>query len=207
MPVINLYSNEKIKFPNGYFMRQVLSFKVLDIILIISLRIGPEQTRTEMENILRIYFSGFSIVRSSIMNNSSSNLSRPFERMKSQEITRDNSFNKSFSRGAFKVRASLATFNPTRHFSTSKENVLLNNSSGSMSIIDKDNLSEEMNSFDEYLKYSIDQTTNEIVGSSLKNNSTLAKRLSLAGSSEAYKFRSQSFGLLSLNNEGIFKFF
>lgn len=194
MPVINLYSNDKIKFPNGSAMRQSLSFKVLDIMLIISLRIGPEQTRIEMERVMKSFFSGFSLVRSNVM----SSISKPLVIEKMKNTLAPDSNRAGLARGAFKARASIVSFNYQRQYSTSKENVLLNNS-GSISILDKDNLSEEMNSYDEYLKLSYDQSTNEIVGSSLKTGTS--KRLSLAGSSEAYKYRTQSFGLLSLNNE------
>ena len=179
-------------------MRQVLSYKVLDILLIISLRIGPEQTRIEMDKTLKTFFNGFSQVRSSVMNTSSI-LTKPLiiERMKNSQ--EQNANKNSLARGTYKARASIASFNHQRQFSIPKDNILLN-SIGGISILEKDNLSDEMNSFDEYLKYSYDQTTNEIIDSSLKANN---KRLTLASSSEVYKFRSQSFGLLSLNNEGI----
>ncbi len=198
LPVINLYSNEKTKFPNGYAMRQVLSYKVLDIVLMISLRLGPEQTRLEMEKTLKAFFNGFSLVRSSVMNTSSL-LTRPLfiERMRGNGQEIGTQSKNSLAKGAFKARASIASFNYQRQFSSSKDNILLNNSGGSVSLLEKENLSDEMNSFDEYLKYSYDQNTNEIIGSSLKT-----KRLSLASSTETYKNRSQSFGLLSLNNEG-----
>lgn len=67
LPAISLYSNVNIKFPNGYLMRQAIAYKILDIILLLSLRIGPEQTRIEMEATLKAYFSGFSLVRSKLM--------------------------------------------------------------------------------------------------------------------------------------------
>ena len=67
LPCIGLYSSEKIKFPNGCLMRQAIAYKILDIILLLSLRIGPEQTRIEMEATLKAYFSGFSLVRSKVM--------------------------------------------------------------------------------------------------------------------------------------------
>jgi activator of HSP90 ATPase len=157
-----------------------------------------------MEKTLKAYFNGFSLVRSSVMN-SSSMLTLPLiiERMKNNGQDIGGGQNKNtLARGAFKARASIASFNYQKQFSTSKDNILLNNSGGSASLLDKENLSDDMNSFDEYLKYSYDQTTNEIIGSSLK-----AKRLSLASSSDTYKYRSQSFGLLSLNNEGQFSLF
>jgi hypothetical protein len=181
-------------------MRQVLSYKVLDIILMISLRLGPEQTRIEMEKTLKAFFNGFSLIRSSVMN-SSSLLTLPLiiERMRSNGQEIGGQSKNSLARGAFKARASITSFNYQRQISASKDNILLNNSGGSASLLEKENLSDDMNSFDEYLKYSYDQNTNEIIGSSLKT-----KRLSLAGSSETYKYRSQSFGLLSLNNDGWF---
>lgn len=213
--MINLYSNEKIKFPNGYLMRQVLSYKTLDIILLMSLRIGPEQTRIEMERVLKAFFNGFSLVRSSIMNPSVSftkALRSDKSISSSQEIV-NQQFKTSVSRGAFKARASIVSFNHQRlnnsNLSNSKENLLSsnNNNNNNSSFSEKDLFNDEMNSFDEYLKFSYDQTTNEIVGSSLKpNNIGLGtnnnKRLSLSTTGATYKYRTQSFGLLSLNNEG-----
>ena len=61
-PTIRLYSNDKTKFPNASLTRQVLAYKTLDIILILSLRIGPEQTRIEMEMALKLYFDVFTQV-------------------------------------------------------------------------------------------------------------------------------------------------
>jgi hypothetical protein len=89
-----------------------------------------------------------------------------------------------------------------------------NNFENSMSTVGGDNsISKESyneeeltNSFEEYLKLSYDQSTDQITGSSLKK-SQLLKRPSInvqpPSSSSSYKYRSQSFGLLSLtNNEG-----
>jgi len=105
LPIIKLYSNEKAKFPNGYLSRQVLAFKILDIMLILSLRIGPEQTRIEMGRTLRTYFDGFSLVRSVVSANMQS---KPLQI--GTNDTKNN--NKSpMNRGIFKARASLVNFN------------------------------------------------------------------------------------------------
>ena len=192
MPVISLYTNEQIKFPNGYAMRQVLAFKILDIILILSLRIGPEQTRIEMEKVLRKYFDGFSLVRSSIMN-SSMLASKPVRIEELNKNERSTKYPYS-TRDVFKARPSIVSFSNHRSSLGSKDNnLLLNNSAIVESNSSKDTISD-LSSYDEYLKYSYDQSTNEITGSSLKNSSDVVKR---------HKYRSQSFGLLSLNNEGM----
>ncbi|CAF0855447.1 unnamed protein product [Brachionus calyciflorus] len=177
IPVINLYSNSKMKFPNGYLMRQALAFKTLDILLLLSLRIGPEQTRILMEQVLRAFFSSFSQVRSNIMNPSL---------FPSRPIRIDNESKSTNTKNSFiKARASIMSFNNQRRqepFTISTENKELI-------------VSDDLNSFDEYLKFSYDPSTNEIIDSPLKTS----KRLAL--SSAGPKYRTQSFGLLSLNNE------
>ena len=194
--MISLYTNEQIKFPNGYAMRQVLAFKILDIILILSLRIGPEQTRIEMEKVLKKYFDGFSLVRSNIMN-SSMLATKPVRIEELNKNERSTKYPYS-TRDVFKARTSIVSFSNHRNSLGSKDNnLLLNNSAVVESDSSKDTVSD-LSSYDEYLKYSYDQSTNEITGSSLKNSSGEIKR---------YKYRSQSFGLLSLNSEGILTIF
>lgn len=202
LPVINLYSNERIKFPNGYLMRQVLAFKILDIILILSFRIGPEQTRIEMEKILKAYFNGFSQVRSNIMD---------YSLLSTKPVKIDLNANKtlkhSLSRGASKARASIVSIEFRNHRNNSipkDSNMLLNTSGGNTSDLSgsKENLND-VNSFEDFVKFSYDQNTNEIIGSSLKQSSINDTNNNNSGiRMAAYRFRSQSFGLLSLSNEG-----
>lgn len=97
LPVIRLYSNEKMKFPNGHMMRLALAYKILDIMLLISYRIGPEQTRIEMSHIFRIYFSGFDqvkYVKSPVVTNSNVDVTTKL----------------SLSRSTIKARTSIVSF-------------------------------------------------------------------------------------------------
>jgi hypothetical protein len=178
LPIIKLYSNEKAKFPNGYLSRQVLAFKILDIMLILSLRIGPEQTRIEMGRVLRTYFDGFSLVRSVISANIQS---KPLQIGKSE--TRNN--NKStMNRGIFKARASLVNFNNQKlsGFTPGSTNETLNERDGS---------------FDDYIKYSFDSTTNEVISSSFKKH-----QMETETQRASFKLRSNSFSIL--HNQGEF---
>ena len=212
IPVIGLYSNEKIKFPNGHLMRRVVAYKVLDIILLLSLRIGPEQTRIEMGRVIKTFFEGFSLVHANVMGFAIP-VSKP---LKIQPPNQTQGSKNNSVKNYYKPRASIA-FAPLAHqkaSSSAKENILL--SGGILDLVAKESFSDEtaINSFDEYLKYSYDQSTNEIVGSSLKTSNQVNKRLpssalSVAATNTTYKFRSQSIGLLSLNSDGkkIFKLF
>ena len=138
-------------------MRQAIAFKVLDIILLLSLRIGPEQTRIEMEFILKAYFNAFNLVRNTIINQKPITTSKPL-------IIRQSA--------TFKPRSSIVAFSHSNNSFRNK------------------------NSFDEYLKFSYDKSTNEIIGSSIKadtiNSDTDTE-------TTAYKYRTHSIGLLSLN--------
>ena len=71
LPVIRLYSNEQVRFPNGCAARQVLAYKLLDVMLITSVRIGAEQTRIEMRDTLRTYFAAFTTHRNFTLTNKS----------------------------------------------------------------------------------------------------------------------------------------
>ncbi len=119
----------------------------------------------------------------------------------------DKTLKHSFSRGASKARASIVSieFRNHRNNSIPKDtNMLLNTSAGNTSDLSgsKENLSD-VNSFEDFVKFSYDQNTNEIIGSSLKQSSiTDANNNSSGMRMAAYRFRSQSFGLLSLSNEG-----
>ncbi|RNA20175.1 WD repeat-containing 81-like, partial [Brachionus plicatilis] len=161
IPVIKLYSNMKLKFPNGYLMRQALAFKTLDIILILSLRIGLEQTRILMKEALKFFFDSFSQVRFNIMNPSVFP-SKPIQIKSESKFTSKASF--------LKPRVSIMSFNQR---------------GSKQELASKDLLASDE---DDYLKVSVD----------LSNNS-VGKGIEL--SSSGTKFRTQSFGLLSLNNE------
>jgi len=207
LPVINFYSNDRTKFPSGYLMRQVLAFKVLDIILILSLRIGPEQTRIELEKVLRAYFHGFSQVRSSIMDHSVLRTTSASKPVKIEQLNADEKSltNKKFnlSRGASKARASIVEIEFRHHRNSSLSKDILNNSNNTSAISDsssKENL-DDVNSFEDFVKFSYDQNTNEIIGSSLKNSNTTPDSSNANMRLAAYRLRSQSYGLLSLSNE------
>ena len=198
LPVIKLYSNEKIKFPNGHKMRQVLAYKVLDIILLLSLRIGPEQTRTEMETTLKAYFNVFSLVRSYIFS-SENIISKPVQiEQRKNENSRVGfiTAKQSFSRvGSINYKGRNSTFAKSQQYSKDFVQSFISTSD----LNDSMDNSDPINSYDDFLKYSYDQTTNEIVGSSIKsivNEHTVKQTLNIP-----YKFRSQSIGLLSLNDD------
>jgi len=145
-PVILLYSNfETIKFPSGVLMRQCIAFKVLDIILLLSLRIGPEQTRIEMEFIIKAYFDAFSLVGNSKLVSSC----KPSTAIKNSIQIK---------------RQSIVAFN-----------------------------------IDEYLKFSYDKSTNEIIGSSLGSKLGSSSDTTSDASDQTTKYRTHSIGLLSLN--------
>ena len=209
VPVINLYSNERVKFPNSYLIRQVLAYKILDIILILSLRIGPEQTRIELEKILKTYFDGFSQVRARIMDHSLFKTSSASKPVKIDQSNADEKSNKklTLSRGASKARASIVEieFRHHRNSSLSKDtSMFLNNPNTNNTTGDLNSSKEtldDVNSFEDFVKFSYDQSTNELIGSSLKNSSITTDSNNINTRLGAYRFRSQSYGLLSLSNE------
>jgi hypothetical protein len=212
MPTIKLYSNDKIKFPNCHTVRQVIAYKILDIIFLISLRIGPEQTRTELETIFKIFFDGFTAVWNS-------NITKPVDIVSETEAESPPT---SGLNRKFKARASIASI--LRH-KQSKSNATESTNRQYLTVTsDSDNLNDEsMNELDidDFYKFSYDQTTNELTGSTVRTLSTLST-ISTSGKLNANtvsptsnsgnnnsttkhhphhrKNRSQSFGLLSLNN-------
>lgn len=141
-------------------MRQALAYKILDIILLISLRIGPEQTRIEMTHILRVFFDGFNQVKSTLQSPATNqSLQSP------RGVTETTPSSATRARSAFKARTSIVSFDQTggtRRFVPPTSNSTDLNSS-----VSNDNASND-DSFDEYLKFSYDQSTNEIIGSSLR---------------------------------------
>lgn len=170
LPVISLYSNEKIKFPNGYLMRQVLAYKILDIILLLSLRIGPEQTRIEMETTLKAYFDAFSLVRSKILSfKTKSFTSKPvrIEKQKSSGVPTAGLISKqTFSRvGSSHYKTRNSVFARTQQHS--KDSIIQSFISTSELNDSMENSNEQMNmianSYDDFLKYSYDKSTDEIV--------------------------------------------
>ena len=218
MPIIKIYTNNKIKFPSGHLVRQVLAYKILDIVLIISLRIGPEQTRIELEHILVAYFNGFNLVRSKIMNKENSSVLTT--NTVSTSVESQPKLSSSFSRpgGFFKNRFFGNRSNQAAVQSNSTQPIAAQTKDNKSIKIEKENL-EELDSFDGYLKYSYDQSTNEFIGSSFKTNnmnemnsnisannginSNNINRFSTLGSlvASSRRFRSQSFGLLRMNND------
>ncbi len=210
LPVIGLYSNSKFKFPNGSLTRQVLAYKILDIILILSLRIGPEQTRIEMEHTLKAYFDVFSLIRSRLQNFFSPH-SRPLLQQPKRietpkpisipiKSTASNLISKhAFSRvGSYKSRNSVFARNQhhSKEFiqsfiSSSELNESIENNNTNSS---SDNI-QPVNSYDDFLKYSYDQATNEIVSQQVRPNPPTGSK------DRVYKYRSHSIGLLSLNDE------
>ncbi len=149
--------------------------------LILSLRIGPEQTRIEMGRVLRTYFDGFSLVRSVVSANVQS---KPVQISKS--VTKN--INKSaVNRGIFKARASIVNFNNQKlsEFTPGSANENLNASDGSV---------------DDYIKYSFDSITNDLISSSFKNHQT-----EIETQRASFKLRSNSFGILQ--NQGKSSFF
>lgn len=111
--MINLLSNESVKFPNGSLTRQALAFKVLDIILLLGYRIGPEQTRIEMEFILKAYFNSFYLVRNTILNQTSNqalSTSKPLVIKRNQSV--------------FKQRTSIVAFSNSSYHRTTSKNSL-----------------------------------------------------------------------------------
>ena len=204
--MIRLYSNEKVKFPNGPGMRQALAYKILDIILLISLRIGPEQTRIELTYLLRVFFDGFNQVKSTLQQSPSINQS-PSVRQAETSVSSIR------TRSAFKARTSIVSFDQTgvRRFVATNQSTDLNNSAANNSAAAAnkdqnllDNSTNELNdSFDEYLKFSYDQSTNEIVGSSLKAANVIGSKN--FSSPETSRYRGSNFGILEQpenNNDG-----
>lgn len=215
-------------------MRQTLAYKILDIILLVSYRIGPEQTRLEMERIIREYFKGFDLVKASLAINSlgnnnnntttttqsPSNTSAILNTTTASATTTTTTA--STRRSAFKARTSIVSFDQSSNrrymSSNSKNNPPGSNAAGSGNPTNElmntsGGLTDLLNdSFDEYLKFSYDEATNEIVGSSLRpsqqqqasavaaassSSTTAAAKSSLNESADAQKYRTASFGLLS----------
>ena len=61
-PLLKLLCANHISFPSGSLARKVLSYKIIDILYIISLRIGFEMTREHMTIVLQKFFAAFNKV-------------------------------------------------------------------------------------------------------------------------------------------------
>ena len=62
LPLLKIVSNQHISFPSGSAGRSVICFKIIDVLYIISLRIGFEMTRENMTFILQKFFAAFNRV-------------------------------------------------------------------------------------------------------------------------------------------------
>ena len=54
--LIALISNPKIGFPSGSLSRSVICYKIIDVMVVVSLRIGFEMTRKMMTTLLKRFF-------------------------------------------------------------------------------------------------------------------------------------------------------
>ncbi|XP_013406370.1 WD repeat-containing protein 81 isoform X2 [Lingula anatina] len=61
-PTIELLSSTTISFPSGGHVRKLLCYKVVDVIYLICLRIGFEQTRQHMSQVMQCFFQVFDLV-------------------------------------------------------------------------------------------------------------------------------------------------
>ena len=62
--LIALISNPKIGFPSGSLSRSVICYKIIDVMVMVSLRIGFEMTRKMMTTLLKRFFACFDTVHS-----------------------------------------------------------------------------------------------------------------------------------------------
>ena len=60
--LIGLISNAKIGFPSGALARSVICYKIIDVMVMVSLRIGFEMTRKMMTTLLKRFFACFDVV-------------------------------------------------------------------------------------------------------------------------------------------------
>ena len=180
LPAIKINGNIEIKFPNGCLIRNILSYKLLDILLLISLRLGRENTRVEMEVIFRTFFDSFSIHN----NHQPSTPNSSFISSITSSIVNNNSP---------KVTAENQQTKPLL-IEKKKKNEVENNPINSFKSLLSSDKHLEDNNEEVYYKLSYNQSNNEITGSSFKPD-----KLNPAVDT---KFRSQSFTLLSFNNEG-----
>lgn len=169
-----------------------------------------------MARVIRAYFEGFDLIKSSLQMTSSLNTHSPSIPTTHHPITTNSASSVFTRRSAFKSRPSIVSFDQT---STRRFIPPNNTPSGETTNQNDLNISESArtdlsDSFDEYLKFSYDHSTNEIIGSSLKPQSVndspnlTVENKQVAESSVSQKYRTTSFGLLSEQyneNEGILK--
>ena len=62
LPLIKLVSSVHVSFPSGAQGRRVLCYKLIDLLYILSLRIGFEMTRQHMTFVLQKFFVAFNKV-------------------------------------------------------------------------------------------------------------------------------------------------
>ena len=62
LPLLRVASSHHVSFPGGAQARTVLCYKILDVLYLISLRIGFEMTRQHMTFVLQKFFAAFSRV-------------------------------------------------------------------------------------------------------------------------------------------------
>ena len=152
-----------------------MSYKLLDILLLISLRLGRENTRIEMELIFRTFFDSFSIHQ------------QPQQQQNASMIIL-NSFNTNNNSPKTTTASSNNNTQPLK-IEKSRDNMT------SFKSLLSSNKNEDDASDDVYYKLSYNQSNDEITGSSFKPdklNSTIDS-----------KFRTQSFTLLNFNNDGL----
>ena len=62
--LVVLISNVRIAFPSGALARSVICYKIIDVMVMVSLRIGFEMTRKMMTTLLKRFFACFDVVHS-----------------------------------------------------------------------------------------------------------------------------------------------
>ncbi|CAG0920124.1 unnamed protein product [Notodromas monacha] len=60
-PVLQMVTSTRLQFPHGYLGRAVMTWKALDVLFLISSRIGMEMTKKYMTSCLNKFFSGFDV--------------------------------------------------------------------------------------------------------------------------------------------------
>ena len=179
LPAIKIIGNIDLIFPNGHISRHILSYKLLDILLLISLRLGRENTRIEMEQLFRAFFDCFSI----------HNLTNSFS---TNSASASSSVNTNISNSPIKTVTS--NTQPVLIANISKQNVENEKTNAPIkSLLTNSNTA----SSEGYFKLSYNPSNNEIQGSSFLPD----KRTNPVIDANP-KFRSQSFTLLNFNNDG-----
>lgn len=66
LPMLKVVSSNHVSFPTGSRGRSIICYKFIDVLYIISLRIGFEMTREHMTFVLQKFFAAFSRVHDKI---------------------------------------------------------------------------------------------------------------------------------------------